>query len=368
MIAAQGVAFLAAGTFAQIDERRFIETMVQQLLVVGWIYFGLTLDWRRNSTWVVAVLTGITILGVNLALWAGDRFRIPFEGLASAKNSLAACSCVGIFLAVAMWLRFGQLIPKLASILLGLLGMASLVASGGRASGMVVMLCAMAFFGWYLFRQSRLGPVLVTSVLILAMTAIPFLYINLGRMSWFSGIDETFSNITHSIYSGRETIWPEVIDGIRDHPVIGNGTSASWRFVRSEHGITQELSAHNLYLSILYQSGMLGLFGFIALIFVFFRTMWSMSDSRHLQLSFAILVAVLFREAWEVSLTQNTLQIGLGSWILVTLGLSLTSTDDFMSDIDDETNVDDQSENLDLESEIVGTSEGPSDLATRTLT
>ncbi len=48
MVAAQAVAFMAAGTFARIDERRFIETKVQQMLVIGWIYFGLTLDWRRT--------------------------------------------------------------------------------------------------------------------------------------------------------------------------------------------------------------------------------------------------------------------------------------------------------------------------------
>ncbi len=235
-----------------------------------------------------------------------------------------------------MWFRFEQRIPKLAAILLGLMGMASLVASGGRASGMVVLLCLLAFSAWTVFRQSRLGPVLVTSVLILAMTAIPFVYINMGRMSWFSGLDNLFSSMTHSIYSGREAIWPEVIDGFREHPVVGNGTSASWRFVRTEHGITQELSAHNLYLSILYQSGIVGLLGLIFLVFVLFRSLWTMSDSLHLRLSFGVLVAVLFREGLEVSLTQNTLQIGLGSWILVTQGLSLSSTDDYAAGYSDD--------------------------------
>jgi hypothetical protein len=47
-----------------------------------------------------------------------------------------------------------------------------------------------------------------------------------------------------------------------------------------------------------------------------------------LSLSAAFYIGVLLREASEVSLTQNTLQIGLGSWAAIMSGLGWSSTDD----------------------------------------
>ena len=328
MVATQATSFLLAGTFARIDHGRFFETIVQQILVVCWIGFGMTTDWRGPSIWFLTTLAGLGIMTANVGLWIQIGFPVPFEGLSTGKNGLAAAACSGIVLAATMLLYWRNFISFLGAGALGGISCIALLASGGRASILFLAIALFAYACWPLYRWSRIGPTLLIIGMIVLLAAIPILYVNLDQFSWFQYFDGEFAKLTHSTFSGRETLWPEVIQGISDHPIVGNGTSASWRFVRKEYGIVQELSAHNLYLAVLYQSGLIGLIGISWLFASFLYTYWKMPDSRWARIGFAIFMAALFREVWEVSLTQNTLQIGLGVWVLATLGISLGSMHD----------------------------------------
>ncbi len=326
MVGSQFLSFLAAGSFAPIDSTRLIETIAQQALVVMWIGFGLVIDWRHAGTVWIAVLTGIAVMTANLGNWAANGLPIPYEGLSTGKNGLASAACVGILVAIAPTRSIGFW-GLWASRLLGFLSLVTLVASGGRASLIFLMVFLLSSLAFPYLKRIKLGPIFVTVVVMALLSIAPFIYINLERMPGFSQIDAILSRITHSAFSGRESLWPEVINGISEHPIVGNGTSASWRFERRAHGLVQDLSAHNLYLAILYQTGVIGLLGFVWLIGSILHCLWIFPDIRKTAFSFAVLMAALSREVWEVSLTQNTLQVGLGMWILITLGLSMSQSD-----------------------------------------
>lgn len=83
----------------------------------------------------------------------------------------------------------------------------------------------------------------------------------------------------------------------------------------------KDLSAHNLWLAILYQTGLLGLCGCLSLIFCVWHALTSRRVTAFVALSVAWFTGVLVRESLEVSLFQNTLQIGLGSWVAIMAGL-----------------------------------------------
>ena len=334
MVLAQAVSFLAAGVFAPIDANRLVETIAQQSLVVLWIGFGLTLDWRSPGTFWVAVLSGLAVMIANLVDWGMKGTPIPFEGFSTGKNGLAAAACVGILLASAPIRSNPGYVILFASRSLGLLSALALFASGGRASFIFLLIFLGAKWTFPILKRTPIGPVFTTIGLVAVLATIPFVYINLEHMPGFTRIDDLLSSMTHSAYSGRETLWPEVIDGISEHPIVGNGTSVSWRFERRAYGLVQELSAHNLYLAILFQSGLIGLLGFICLIASVLSCLWAFPNSNRISFSFGVLLAALSREVWEVSLTQNTLQVGLGVWILITFGLSMKDRDaeDDMSD------------------------------------
>ncbi len=325
MVLTQAVAFILSGMYSPIDNNRFIETVIQQMLVVSWIGFGTIVDWRGPVIWFSAFVSGVLILGANLVVWRASDFQIPFDGLSTSKNGLAAAACCGVLIAVYMHLYWRNAMSSFAALFLGGISWITLLASGGRASILFLAMALGIYFLWPLFRHSRLGAFWLTIGMVVILTSIPVLYVNLDRFSWFQELDAEMAKLTHSTYSGRETLWPEVIGGISEHPVLGNGTSVPWRFVRKEYGIVNELSAHNLYLAILFQSGIVGLSGLVIFFSMTLHAYWSMPDSRWVRISFAIFVAALFREVWDVSLTQNTLQIGLGTWVLATMGLSIGS-------------------------------------------
>ena len=65
--------------------------------------------------------------------------------------------------------------------------------------------------------------------------------------------------------SFRLTIWSEFFDAISQSPIFGLGIATSGRFVEVD-GITFD-HAHNMYISILYQGGIVALLLFFAVIF-----------------------------------------------------------------------------------------------------
>ena len=187
-----------------------------------------------------------------------------------------------------------------------------------------VLVAAATYFVLAYVRTGFLFQVLTFLALVLCQVFIPFALV-FGEDYWLVQIvDDYFRAHMYSIFSGREDVWPELLSTIQQRPITGYGTTEPWRFYRLEYGIERELSAHNLWLAILFQSGAVGLMGLIAFLWTVWRHLLEHNDNMVVRASIAFFVGTVFHESFEVSLTQNTLQIGLGTWAAIMLGVSFS--------------------------------------------
>ena len=122
--------------------------------------------------------------------------------------------------------------------------------------------------------------------------------------------------------SGRSVIWNYALDSIGDHPILGWGTSLTTTNI-----LNNGLSFHSWYLTILYHFGIVGLTTYIAILYSIWRSFCAFGDSVYSRLGASALTSMMITQAYEVSLTQNNLNIGLIYWTLFAFVLGRIARD-----------------------------------------
>jgi hypothetical protein len=121
--------------------------------------------------------------------------------------------------------------------------------------------------------------------------------------------------------TGRADIWRTLLDGIRSNVLFGNGIATPTpQPPLSFHITTQNLSAHDWYLQILFQSGGVGLLLWLVAIVLPMDRLWSSSRSR---IAGGFALGALAIQTFEVTLTQNNFAFGLLFWMMLGAGLAL---------------------------------------------
>lgn len=115
-----------------------------------------------------------------------------------------------------------------------------------------------------------------------------------------------------NLFSGRQNVWPFVIELIKNQPVIGYGLSAS---PSSILGIP--ISCHSLYLQTALQGGLVLLSILVLLVSEIIKTIAKSSCNVKIV---ALVIAYMFNEAFEITLTQNLLPVGIIAWFIFGLG------------------------------------------------
>ncbi|MEQ1647393.1 MAG: O-antigen ligase family protein [Hyphomicrobiaceae bacterium] len=114
--------------------------------------------------------------------------------------------------------------------------------------------------------------------------------------------------------SSRDVIWSTVIYEIEKNRLVGRGLGRLPGEILS--GRFLGLSAHNGFVQLLYQFGVVGLSIFLVGCWL---VVTSAAQRPLHDASLAILIGGLTHETFEVALTQNNFGFGLGLWLLVAL-------------------------------------------------
>ena len=119
-----------------------------------------------------------------------------------------------------------------------------------------------------------------------------------------------------NLLSGRQEVWEEIIKMLPNHLMFGHGLGA-----RVQDYTNLPLSAHNLYLQVLFQTGLVGLLIiFLVMTFIF---IFIFKNKKHFLAKYlsSLFFIVLFTQNFEVTFSQNNIALSLLFWILLGLGL-----------------------------------------------
>lgn len=120
-----------------------------------------------------------------------------------------------------------------------------------------------------------------------------------------------------NILSGRNELWSQLLVLIENKPFFGYGSGALPRDF-----INMDLSAHNLYLQIALQVGIVGLSTFLLFLFFIWKTLWLNRHDPKVILLACYFIGILVHEVFEVTLIQNNFGLSIIQWLILGLGSS----------------------------------------------
>jgi len=299
-----------------------------QLLVLAWIAYNLMRYPRISNGALVVLSVSCTLLAVMmLSGLTGDTSQMPRKVqqrlTAFGANPNAISSMLSLGLLATIGLAYGRVQIKIRPRALiwaaaAVLAMA-IVRSGSR--GAIVAL--IAGFLTFLLRDKRLGRQLTAKfkmsrmkialtmfVVIAGLGIVSFLYEPV-RIRWEQTIFE-------GRFAAREKIAPAAFGMFLEKPLIGWGPVNHYYELGSRVG-EERKDAHNLYLWILIETGLMGAIPFFAGVWLCWKRAWQARGGLHGVLPVALLLAYLVINLKGTLLTNKLF------WIVLAYALASTS-------------------------------------------
>lgn len=192
-----------------------------------------------------------------------------------------------------------------------------LVLSSGARSSILALLIGISLL---LIPLSILRSRLFKSGFLIFLIASPFIIIYLTVFLDFSNYASDVRELTgKNLESGRGLIWSFIIKSLNNDYMFGFGVGSSLSDITY-----MDLSAHNLYLQILFQSGLIGLLLVFFFFLTIYRLIYTISSASLFKLSLALFSSMLFVQNFEVMALQNNVTIFFIVWAVI--GISLGNT------------------------------------------
>ena len=231
--------------------------------------------------------------------WASVGFPQKFVFFASQKNVVGGASLAWL-LVLLIRRVYVQRVSGASTGHAALFAAAvTVVASGSRTALGGAILAGVLVAAGQVFQMRR--PRL--DLYALGLFMVPFAYLSLGRLPFFEGLNNVVVRLTgNPIYSGREQLWIDALDGFGRTAIVGSGSSQSTVFLDGS-----SLHSHNLVLTKFYASGMLP-----ALLLCFFLFSMARQSRRISNPAIgAAVLALVFHQLFEANFSVGGVPVGI---------------------------------------------------------
>lgn len=304
LLVALAIFAIVAASSALVSDQPVVTISQASLLAVVFIMLALSYTRRWSTRQILqgdlaAVFTALALLqivglaGAATADWAYDPDYGRFVGLFSNANYAGIVSAIGLMLGLYL-LQTGT---HMALKLLGLAGLAgALVMSGSRGAMLSVAVALVVQLA--VFQSRRI----IVSLLCALAAIVPLLFLLNPALA--PAVGKFFlRDASTDVSSGRFTIYENLFEYFAHSPQLGIG----YRTIEIR---TQGLAAHNVYLSVLVELGLVGAGAFLFLIACLLSAARSRTNPL---LGAAVVIAVV--EFTESSIFGFGGQTALASWI-----------------------------------------------------
>lgn len=309
-IAVSMAVFIAAALLSAVSSQYRIVTLEQCAILALMFSFLIVTLWRRwtsddiirsDLTLIVVLVASVQLVGLVAVLgrvrWAvGDYGR--FEGLFSNANYAGVAAVVALMLALYVAqgaTRTRVWIVGTASLIL----LIALLASGSRGALLALLAGIATFVVMRTGRNFRIAVLAIAGILAIGLLLAPLLP---------PTIIGPFSRTLQAtdITSGRAQIYAEILGRWAQSPWLGTG----YRTTELLTG-AKRLTGHDVYLSVLAETGLLGAVAFLTLTVLIVSSGPSQMERRAL---LAAVVSVLAIELTESSLFGWGSAVTLFEW------------------------------------------------------
>lgn len=295
--------------------------VAQYLLLANWIVFASQCPWCSRTFFAGVLTTSLLLALGTLAIWISSGAPLRYAGFASQKNALASFAVVALLLSLLA--REIHASCQVIRTISGLTLASSAILLGACSSRSALLLVAIFIAGTIILkpRPTAARVVLVTTALALVSIVSSYLFLRSSAVD-FVAMDETHRSLFGvSVNTGRDQIWSQALQSIRGNVLCGLGVTPRFSYR------DRDVSAHNLYLSVLAEYGVIGLIGLCCFLAAIWKALYRAHGPRSAVQIYGMVafIAFLVRDTFEVSLTQNNLQMGLGAWVVISIAIATTT-------------------------------------------
>jgi len=226
-------------------------------------------------------------------------------------------NAMGLWLAGVGVLAIKSGANRLAAFSFSVFAICSIYMTGSRTALGAFVGGALLYWAWPVVARRRSTFFAVPVALLVLAYLIVELLAN-GSASLLDANDISRELSQKNLLSGRDLLWPDVLAMVRQKPWFGWGGDMTGLTSVFEHSV----SAHNFYLQILLQAGIVGLTAIVGLIFLVWSRFWALRGYAEIRVAAAAFVALLLSQNFEVTLLQNNLALSLPVWAFIAMSLA----------------------------------------------
>jgi O-antigen ligase len=319
--------YVASGFYSPTQTIGALRPAGQLILVIGWFLFVYGTDREKTSRLApfVVLLAFLLMYGF---LWIQAGFPHPYTG-AMAHSAGLHKNILGPFAAVALFFMLAinpTRTAKVARTVGVILSLALLWASGSRGAQVAALVAAAVYVVWPIIGRHKWGYHAVFCCWLLAGTAFIYYYIGVSRSD--SIMRAAVEDATgQPLYSGREILWPILLRYTAERPLLGWGVGVDEAEIFLNAGFGKEvagaatMNAHNLYLTVLLKTGIVGLLLQLAILYSIWLHFYPGRHDRTVRLAAACFMGICVHELFETSLIHTNISIGLLFWAMIAIGM-----------------------------------------------
>jgi hypothetical protein len=319
--------YFVSGFYSPTQTIGGLRPAVQLILVIAWFLFVYGVDRERTSR-LAAFVVLLAFLLTYGVVWIQAGFPHPFTGTAAHSASLHK-NILGPFAAVSLFfmLAVGTTRTVRAARMVGVcLSLTLLWASGSRGAQLAALVAGAVYVIWPTIGRHKWAYHAVFWCWLLAGTLFIYYYLGVSRSD--SIARAAVQDVTgQPLYSGREILWPILLQYAGERPLLGWGVAIDESEILLNAGFGREvrgaatMNAHNLYLSVLLKTGIVGLLLQLAILYSIWLHFYPGRHDRTVRLAAACFIGICVHELFETSLIQANISIGLLFWAIIAIGM-----------------------------------------------
>jgi O-antigen ligase len=310
------------------DKTNAIGNVIKLVLLAFWTLSVIRVG---NSGFFLALIQWLilTTLVGGIVAWLSMGMPKSLVALFSAKNMLPYVGILGCFFFLLPAKKTGRtfyMLTRLGCWIGIFLAIAIAVLASARVAVLSIIFGTIFYLVWPLMTRRFLrynGILILMFINIAVLTAFMATMNNLPYMPLINKVSIDVSGRT--IKSGRELIWPALLVAIKDKPILGWGPDVKPGkfFAEESKGLGADLSAHNLYLQVAFETGLLGLFALLFMLYRIWKMFYPGRYDPKVRLGATFFMVMLFQQTFSVSLTQQNMSLAILMWTIV--GFTLAS-------------------------------------------
>lgn len=274
-----------------------------------------------RNFWFLCVLLITSLEIFYLILWGVEGFGFQYRAVLPHKNFLGTQAFLFLVVCSVAICYAQSLIERAIIVFASVMAVSLIVISSSRASLVSAALFFLFLSLWRTLRRRALfyyGA--FWAVLLGSIFLVPF-YTWLSGSAYAFRLDQFSLDFTgQSFFSGRNFVWPAFLKLFAEAPMLGHGFNEALLSEKAmAEGLSEHyasLSAHNLYLMIGVQTGIVGLIAFALFVAAIWRS-FRQGLRRETGIVAAAFLAFLVHEMFEVTLVQSNVMCAWVLWILI---------------------------------------------------